>query len=453
VVISGTATGSTGIVINDTNPGGGGYNPTGITIAAVNGASTNAFQLTGVTGGSPGEVVQPARGPMGAIKKGIWFYPLLQTTVPGDGLSAAGSEYRLFGLPDIEAFMLPYAVTGAQNVFFDTAADWLDRQDDLRRWIRRNGFRARSAAGGGADMPDRSAPGYISSTGPGVWVKAGGSWSNRKASADVGSILPAAAGLGSFDLSFKQNTYSLMGGVDFGQEAVLSPADTMVWGLMAGYIDSRLNFKNSSNSFKYTGATVGASATYLNGGWFADALIKADFLKLSLDFPSLISGGFTPTRVDATTYGLVANTGYRFQWGHRGQTYFEPGLTLAYAKTHIDNVTLMGTTAEFNKAESLRGAAGARIGTVVQETATHVVDASFYGKYWNEFTGKAGVLLTSTGPALALEDTRAKGYTDLGIIIDLANKGTGWSGFVSGGMKFNKEFSTTVVKTGIRYLW
>ena len=66
-----------------------------------------------------------------------------------------------------------------------------------------------------------------------------------------------AAGLGSFDLSFKQNTYSVMGGVDFGKEAVLSASDTMILGLMAGYVDSRLNFKSSSNSFKYKGATVG----------------------------------------------------------------------------------------------------------------------------------------------------------------------------------------------------
>jgi len=30
---------------------------------------------------------------------------------------------------------------------------------------------------------------------------------------------------------------------------------------------------------------------------------------------------------------------------------------------------------------------------------------------------------------------------------------TGWSGYVSGGVKFNSDFTTTTAKGGIRYQW
>jgi len=113
LIVSGTAAGKTAINLWDTSAGPGTLNLTGITLAAVNGASSNAFFLNGQTNpahqvvGSPQfDEYEPAVGPMGAIKKGLFFYPLLQDT-PGfvaQGGSGAGSRYALFGLPDIEAF-------------------------------------------------------------------------------------------------------------------------------------------------------------------------------------------------------------------------------------------------------------------------------------------------------------------------------------------------------------
>ena len=63
LLISGSATATTGILINDTNTASGSYNPVGITLVAVNGASTNAFFLQGV---SSNDELQSGRGPMGA---------------------------------------------------------------------------------------------------------------------------------------------------------------------------------------------------------------------------------------------------------------------------------------------------------------------------------------------------------------------------------------------------
>ena len=38
-------------------------------------------------------------------------------------------------------------------------------------------------------------------------------------------------------------------------------------------------------------------------------------------------------------------------------------------------------------------------------------------------------------------------------MIDVANRGVGWSGFVNAGVKFNNDFTTTTAKGGVRYQW
>ena len=59
---------------------------------------------------------------MGAIQKGFFLYPLLQDhgAAVADGLTGANSsEYRLYGLPGSELLTLPFAITGAQNIWLD----------------------------------------------------------------------------------------------------------------------------------------------------------------------------------------------------------------------------------------------------------------------------------------------------------------------------------------------
>lgn len=452
---------ATGIRINDTNgPTGGAYNPIGITLVGVNGSSTNAFNLTAITCNgvditgycsATGDLLQANRGPMGAIKKGFWFYPLLQSThaeAVADGLTGANStEYRLYGLPDIEVFQLAKLTTGMQNIFFTTTGDWLDRQNDLHHWIRRGQERSGNAAGGGAD---KASPGYLSSTGPGVWLKGTGSWTTRSSSVNLADLVPAAGVLPLFDVGYKQNTYSVQGGVDFGREAMFRPADAMVFGVMGGYIDSTMKFNGGTNSFQYTGGTVGASATYLNNGWFADALFKADFLRVSLNMPSLTQFGFNGPSLSARNLGGLGNLGYRYE---RGRWYVEPALTVAYVRTTVDGFNSLGTGITFPTGESFRGAAGARIGMTVQQTATRTLDVSVTGRFWDEFTSKGGVTLNTTGPALTISDPHTKTYGEVQGLVDLANSGTGWSGFVMGGALFNSQNTTITGKVGTRYQW
>ena len=89
----------------------------------------------------------------------------------------------------------------------------------------------------------------------GVWLKGMGSW----ADVDASQTTQVVAGHSfTFDLELKQNTYAIVGGVDFATPAFTN--DVFVWGPMGGYVDSKVRFNQGGTDFEYTGGTVGLSA-------------------------------------------------------------------------------------------------------------------------------------------------------------------------------------------------
>lgn len=445
LVISGATSGTTSILLKDTNALPGQFNPTGITLVAVNGTTATNFTL------SPTDKNYVSLGPMGAIDKGLFFYPLIQAPgVPGSGVA---TRYALFGLPNFEAFDITYAASGAQSAFYETALTWLDRQDELRNYLVRGVSRT------GCQTDDRSSgapadPVCSQAGGVGAWFKGIGSWGTQKASQATG----AGGTVISFDTSYKQNTYGFIGGLDFGQESVLHRSDAFVLGLMGGYTSSTLTFNNATtaaphaNEFTYTGGTAGLAASYMIAGWFFDGVIKADIFNLGLNMPSLNNFGATGPTTKGATYGAVGDAGYRFD---RGSVFLEPRLSLAYARTTIDNFSTVGNSVSFFGGENFRGALGARLGATLVDTPDYAVEAAFNGRYWEQINSANGIVLTSAGsPNLTLtENIKSGGFSELGAYLDITNKGIGWSGFLNGSAKFNNEFATLTAKGGVRYQW
>ena len=313
LLIAGAATSTTGILINDTDSGFGSYNPVGITLVGVNGASSDAFYLSSLTSASPYDLLETGYGPMGAIKKGFWVYPLLQSThgeATADGLIGTNStEYRLYGLPDVEAFQLPLAITGAQNIWYQTAQGWDDRQDEVRRYW---------------DVYNSGRPNRFK---PDIWLKATGSWMHRDVSHDMSVYAPAASVLGSVSTSFDQNVSSIQIGTD--AQLAGTRDGVLVIGGSVGYVTSDLKFKTAPNRFDYSGGIIDATADYFNGPWFVDVLAKIDVLHLDLKFDSLKPFGYTTKNIAADTYGALSSGGYHFilNQSGSGQSYLEPMLS------------------------------------------------------------------------------------------------------------------------------
>jgi outer membrane autotransporter protein len=277
--------------------------------------------------------------------------------------------------------------------------------------------------------------------GPGIWAKAVGSWTDRSATAST-TILGTTFGV---DTSYNQDVYGVLGGADFGREAVLSPGDVAVFGIMGGYVTSDLDFKAFPAKFRYEGGTVGFSSTYIRGGFFIDSLTKADFLDIDLSFP-----GADSVSTSALTFGSMTNVGYRFD-GALG--FIEPLATFAYARTSFDQFGFGGVTVAIPDAESIRGGLGLRVGTAFLDTASYRVEGSVLGRVWHEFSADNVATLVTPGLPFTSADSFNGTFGEVKGGVDLFSKGSGLSGFVNTGVKFNEDATTITAKGGIRFQW
>ncbi len=448
LVINGTATSSTGILLYDTGgAGSGAYNPDGITLVAVNGASSNAFYLQD----RDRERIfrrYPATGsrPDGRHQEGLLVLSIvanLERVAVADGLTGAdATEYRLYGLPDVEAFQTPFAITGAQDIWYDTTLGWDQRQAELRKYW--------PGVYGTADAyPD----GKFN-----FWVKATGNWDSRTSSNSLDPYAPVAGTFANFDTSFNQNTYSVQAGSDVGFNHVLGGDGVLVLGMSAGVIDSMLKFGTSPNEFDYSGVTVAGTVDYLDHGFFWDTTLTGDFLQAKLNYNSLSYFGGTQQSVEADTWGVLSSAGVHIALNHHGvlnETFLEPRLTIAYTSSILTNFTALGTTAGFNAGNTARGAAGAKLGGRLVDRDGMIVDVSITGDWWNEFTNKTSVTFSTMAPspALTFSDVRQKGYGEVTGQMDIADKRSGLSGFISGGAKLNSQFTSVELSGGVTYKW
>src|SRR5262249_26933289 len=146
--VLGNVSGKTGVLVNDTNPGLGAFNPIGIAVVGINGTGNlSNFQL------SPGSShFNPNFG--GVLDKGFFFYFLANDP----NATSTGCELNhcvsLFSLPSVAAFQLPIAITAAQNIFYETALMREDRQTEVRAWWARGPL----MRGAGADLPVKARP-------------------------------------------------------------------------------------------------------------------------------------------------------------------------------------------------------------------------------------------------------------------------------------------------------
>src|SRR5262245_31920079 len=80
--------------------------------------------------------------------------------------------------------------------------------------------------------------------------------------------------------SYNQRSGGLLAGADAIMRNLTSASDALILGAFGGYTTANVDFKSAPVSQSFSGGSVGTYATYVNGGFFADAIFKADFLSL-----------------------------------------------------------------------------------------------------------------------------------------------------------------------------
>lgn len=433
--ISGVATpGQTQIVVHDVNTGPGDYNPGGILVVDVqNGTSYGkndpsnpaSFVL------APDSTNYSAKNG-GVIDKGLFVYDLV----------TRDNDTYLVSAPDADVYQLASLATGAQSIWHDTTGVWLDRQADLRTYLQGSPTTLVTKDG------VKTINGGPASVTPGIWGKAIGSWASR----DQSSTYANGGGTFTYDTSYSQDTYGFIAGADFGREGVGSPDGTLIFGVLGGYITSKLSFDNSSTSATYSGGTVGAYVTYLNANWFVDAVVKADILSMDLTAPGLPGIGALGKSTDVTNLGFTIDTGYRVKWSP--DWFIEPLATLSYVNTDIsDMVFVPGTVASWGDNDSLRGSVGARLGGKAFATDTYWMEASVTGRLWYEFLGDNAVTIFNPGTPFIATDNFNGLFGEVGGSVNVFSKVTGWNGFLNASVLFNDSYTAGSARGGVRYQW
>ncbi len=285
----------------------------------------------------------------GPISVGFFYYDLRPDD---DGstrweLYESGTDWQ--GIDALGAVM-----TGLQNVWHAGVSAWHQRMGDL---VSLAAVPQLTPAG---DSPE--APTMPRMRG-GLWMRGFGE------NADYDP--PAAA-------DFHQSIAATQGGVDGIAQGPLG-GDLLIAGLLGAYVHSDLDLEHMPDRVVYEGGSIGGYLVYLNGGFHADLLMKADLLTMTYQQRAL-SGEF-----DARSVGGSVELGYKFDIGDG--FYLNPLGQLAYVASDIDDGWLAGTIPmSFADGDSLRSRTGLRAGyrtALADATIEPYLDAHFL----HEFAG------------------------------------------------------------------
>jgi outer membrane autotransporter protein len=411
LLISGSSSGTTTLVVNLTNPIGSAPNSDGIRVVVVDGTSlAEDFRVEG-----------------GVLNAGFFAWDLRRVQ---DGISV---EHQLYttGL-GAGAYEFAAGITGAQDMWQQTTGTLLQRQADLRPLI--GGTQVTPVA----DFADPVAPTPVGRVTPGLWFKAVGGWLNRDADADNNVVLDR-----------KQTVFGGIAGFDFGTENVSGQGDALLFGLFGGYLTSKLSFDSTNTEWTYDGPTVGAYATYLNDAFYADLVIKADFLDIDIDAGDLAPDAEADT--DATNIGGQIDLGYKIGLGQGA--FIEPQASLSLLHTEIDDIDdIFGGSVAFEDETSARGRLGLRLGADYEHDGL-LLTPDVTASVWQSFSGDNNVtVLAPLTPASNVSDDPGETMGDVSVGLAVTAP-DGWTGFLRGNYQFAEDFEAVTGNAGLRYAW
>jgi outer membrane autotransporter protein len=247
----------------------------------------------------------------------------------------------------------PVLVTGLQNLWHAGVSAWHQRMGDLVTLASMPGLEPAASLPGAPPAPRMQG---------GVWLRGFGEQARFNATSNV---------------DFHQDIEGFQIGLD-GVTAGPLGGDSVIAGLLGGFVRSDLDFDGSPNNASYEGNTLGAYLTYLNGGFHADLLVKGDLVTVTFDQAALT------TDFDATAIGGSFELGYKFDLG--SGLFANPLGQLAYVSTSIDDGSIGSAPVAFDDGDSLRGRAGLRMG-VLELVGSFAVEPYVEAYLMHEFAG------------------------------------------------------------------
>ncbi|MDO9335094.1 MAG: autotransporter outer membrane beta-barrel domain-containing protein [Caulobacter sp.] len=395
-LVIGSATGSTGVSIN--NVGGGVLTPGVVIVDSATASPTNAF------------VLDPANVNL----------DLVQYQIVYDGPTA---NFLLVGTPQSVVFQQALAGEAAGNLWRKTSESWSNHMTSVRD---------------GAWAGDETAM----SEGAHVWGEFLGGVDSR----DTDGQFTTFGVNQTVEMGYDQSYVGYQGGIDWFRPM---GAGTLAMGVTGGYAGAYLDFNDDGGSIDFTGFNVGASVGYSQGGLFVNGLVKADFLQGDTSL-----GGIAQyAEFDAKAYGATLEGGYRFG----GSTFFvEPVASLSYVRTELDDFDVLASSIRYDDNDSLRGKVGLRGGGVWKMSGGGRVIP--YGAVYavEEFQGEDGLTFTNGGIDVPINnlapDTYGQAQLGLGFS-PWTGALSGFTGYVQADGNFGNDMSGGGLRLGFRFKW
>ena len=426
VTINGNASGTTGLLLNNLTP----LAPftTSTPLVQVNGTTTpGLFSIAGLQN----------------------VNPLISFLIVPE-ISGSGQRFSLGAVSTAAGLSGSVASLAAFNIGFLTQDAVFDHLQDTRNDVRRQLLGPQTpvsqvmnyqpAAMKTAFVADKPQPAVGPTFRPAAWVRGYGDSERRDAQANFtfGGTLFAP------DLSYRQQTAGAMGGADVVIGNLTSAQDGLILGAFGGSINSVVNLNTAATRLKFTGGTVGGYGTYINGGWFADLILKADLLSLNAT-----DVGFAQS-ANLTNYGVATRVGYKIDLPNK--YYVEPTAGLEYVRTVFDtNTALTSTTLALNNGSAVRGKIGARVGTEWISDQLRI-EPSLVAYAYSDMSVSNGALFVGGG-GISLPTDQGKVRGEIQGSVNFFDLKTGWSGFLRGETRFGENLLAYGGKGGLRYQW
>ncbi len=242
-------------------------------------------------------------------------------------------------------------------------------------------------SGPGGAQPDQQ--------GSGVWTRAvGGSVEIQNNSTNVltaASIPPGITAAGTFNCQTR--IHQDFAGFQVGHDiARLNLGGWNVhWGTTAGYLEAngRTVGNNAFGGAFNSNVQTPFAGTYVavnRGGFFADALVRAESYQATLNSPTI---NLNNQQLNARGYSIAASAGYHHVLPN-SRWFVEPSAGIVYSRTKVDALNTFDPgpgiqgTFQLNTIESAIGRLGVRVGTTV-ESGNMVWQPFAAASVWHEF--------------------------------------------------------------------
>jgi outer membrane autotransporter protein len=311
--------------------------------------------------------------------------------------------------------------TGIASLFTTGAGPWTERTTELHDIV--------ASGHGPVSLPVTNGPNA------GVWGTIFGGARDHDAT--------FTTTIDTYDGSYRQSALGFLAGID----TIVDTEGEGTWlaGVAGGYLTSSLGFATEGARGGMRGGSVGGYVSYMNGGFFTDVLVKADFLSVAF------SAGGSTSNSSGRAVGVLADLGYRMD---SNDMFFEPIGTLSYVNVSTSSFELLGTDILFPNSNNLLGRLGARAGSSAFSNAEARVDTFVSASVWNNFTGgNAATIVGGGGGEVTVVNAGSGLYFEVGAGVEVVSLVNGMSGFIRGDYQFGDSISGGSGRGGLRMNW